>query len=701
MNPTHNNPKQPGRAAHAPYNFVPLPEKAVPAEQPLPEMDRYDSERYTGVIECEITTESPLYLRGAVEPGFFKKCGFKPFHQLSEEEKRQYARFFSTDNSGRPAIPGSSLRGMVRSMVEVAAYGKMQWVTRKPLVFRAVGDTTSLGVHYRNLLMRDDGGGRNFTPLVQAGYLVEEKDRWFIRPAQSVQGVSFARIRKDKIPPSLPAWHDCENARRIWVKLDEYGYQRVRGNFLKVKYLPVLEAGSSRAEGFMEAVLARSGWMQSKKMEAVIFPPDESIPTSELIEINDDLLQCYRGQVSQKQEELLGGNEGALRHHQPVFYLIKDGKLVFFGHAMMFRLPYGRSPYEFIPQGLRPETSKVDIDLAEAIFGFTPHGKEDKRASRAGRVYFYDARLEPGQADIWLKLSGQPVVPKILSGPKPTAFQHYLTQQQPDKVESGRRNKNGTPKLELRLDHYASPPPHETVIRGHKFYWHKGRVSLSDIEDNGQDISHIDKQHTLIKPVKPGVKFHSTIHFENLSKAELGAILWALLLPGEHGKEYRHKIGMGKPLGMGSIRIAPKLYLDDRSSRYNRLFDGQNWHRARNMSENWQDFIKVFEEYVLGKMHSPERQGADTLSKVKRIQMLFKILEWPGINDHKLIEYMKLERFKGRPVLPDPLHVETAGAGNVEKQQSKQAPRSQNVTYHNSSFSEAFRKAEEKRNKRK
>jgi CRISPR-associated protein (TIGR03986 family) len=250
---------------------------------------------------------------------------------------------------------------------------------------------------------------------------------------------------------------------------------------------------------------------------------------------------------------------------------MKDGKLVFFGHTMMFRLPYDRTPYEFVPPGLRAETSDVDIDLAEAIFGFTSRGKEGNRGSRAGRISFGDARLEPGQSDIWLS-SGHPVIPKILSGPKPTAFQHYLTQQQPDEVPS--TNKNGTPKLELRLDHYASPPPHETVIRGHKLYWHKGSVGLSDIKDSRCNGLQVDSKHTLIKPVKAGVRFRSTIHFENLSRVELGAVLWTLVLPGEQGREYRHKIGMGKPLGMGSVKLVPKLYLDDRKSRYSRLFEG-------------------------------------------------------------------------------------------------------------------------------
>jgi len=701
MNPRHNNPTKPERTARAPYNFVPLPEKVVPAELPLPDMDRYhDNEHYTGVIKCEITTESPVYVRGAVEPEFFEKYGDKPLHTLPDGEKLKYARFFSLDNSGSPVIPGSSLRGMVRSIIEIVAYGKMQWVTKNRLVFRAVGDTTSLGTYYRNLLMQqDDDRGRVFTPLMQAGYLVKEKDKWFIRPAQSVQGVTFARIHKKVIPKDLPGWYDCKNARRIWVKPGNYEYQKVRGNFLKIKYLPILEARSSAAGGFIEAVLVRSGDMPKKKMETVVFLPDNSIPHSGLIEVDDDILQCYREQVSQKQEELLGGEQGALRHYQPVFYLMKDGKLVFFGHTMMFRLPYDRTPYEFVPPSLRAETSDDDIDLAEAIFGFTSRGKEDKRGSRAGRIFFGDARLKPGQSDIWLS-TGHPVIPKILSGPKPTAFQHYLTQQQPDEVPSGKTYRDGTPKLELRLDHYASHPTHETVIRGHKLYWHKGSVGLSDIKDSECNGLQVDKQHTLIQPVKAGVRFCSTIHFENLSRVELGAVLWALVLPGEQGKKYRHKIGMGKPLGMGSVKLVPKLYLDDRKSRYSRLFEGQNWHQARIENVDLEVFTKAFEKHVLDRMHPEERRDAESLLKVERIQMLLKMLEWPGIKNRKLTGYMQLEDFKKRPVLPDPLHVEDTGAGGAGNQQAKQAPYTQNV-YHSGAMAEAFKRAKEKRNKRK
>lgn len=648
MNPKHKNPRQPRRIAHAPYNFVPLPEKVVTVED-VPSQDVYSG--YTGCVECLLTTESPLYTRAGMNPEVFKAWGDKSFHELPEGVKNERAQFFSVEDVRRPIIPASSLRGMVRTLVEIAGYGKVKWVTNELLVFRSVGES-----YYREYLMQEDARNQ-YTPLMQAGYLEKEGPNWYIRPAQSIGGTTFARIHHDDIPDGLTQWHDCQNAYSIWVKLGKYEYQDVRG-FIKVKYTPVLEARASATPGFQEAVLAYSGPMDKKRREAVVFPSVKD--DSKRILVDEDMVQAYREQISQEQQALLGP-DGALNPHQPVFYLMKGNELVFFGHVMLFRLPYEHTPFSLLPERLK---SNSVIDLAEAIFGYVPEGKDDQRQACAGRVFFANACPEPGQSNFWL--SESPVLPKILSGPKPTAFQHYLTQQEPDEVDTGQRDKRGNPKIELRLDHYNSPPPHETTIRGHKLYWHRGNVSLTDIQESDQEaLAKHPKQYTRIKPVRSKVTFRFTIHFENLRDFELGALLWALTLPGEPGKEYRHKLGMGKPLGMGSVHLQPALRLSSRegkTGRYGRLFnkneDGQllpEWHVAEARNDG-QRFIQVFNDYVLSHMDQEERGHASSLKDVPRIQMLLKMLEWPGPERAKT-EYMVLERFRHRPVLPDPLAV--------------------------------------------
>src|SRR5262249_55704151 len=115
----------------------------------------------------------------------------------------------------------------------------------------------------------------------------------------------------------------------------------------------------------------------------------------------------------------------------PVFFLREEGELTFFGRAGMFRLPYGRSPSDLIPEHLR---RPGDIHYGGAMFGF-PRREGGKQGSRtrahAGRVFVTDAELQRSNASPDPTFQAD-LVPSILATPKPTAFQHYLTQQKPD-----------------------------------------------------------------------------------------------------------------------------------------------------------------------------------------------------------------------------------------------------------------------------
>ncbi|MGQ9482635.1 MAG: TIGR03986 family type III CRISPR-associated RAMP protein, partial [Chloroflexus sp.] len=420
--PRHVNPTK--EIARAPYNFVPLPEKVVTVDPAtLPDQNRYYPNRHSGTIECVITTASPVYVRAPLTPEEFDS------QERGEDDRtpwRQQVRnkpdFFYTDPDKTPRIPGSSLRGMLRQLVEIISYSKVQWVSEQPLVYRAVGDTTTHGKKYRNRIMRNDGQRPNrsgkpahhYTPLVRAGYIEEDRGEYFIRPAREIGGTTFARIRSDSIPPKLTNISGCKNASKIFFQAEPYDYQDVRGGFLRIKYARAIWPSATPAPGLIEGVLVRSGPMGSKRSEAVIYPPDEK---AERIPIPDELVAAYKDQISQEQAALLG-DKGVLNHGQPIFYLVENGKLIFFGHTMMMRLPYLHTPLDFVPEELRREE---DLDFAEALFGFTKSKGEGKARAYAGRVFVGDALLEPDQSNIWL--SDEPIVPKILAGPKPTTFQ--------------------------------------------------------------------------------------------------------------------------------------------------------------------------------------------------------------------------------------------------------------------------------------
>ena len=62
----------------APYNFIPLNEKVVEAEN-IPDFDKYHDNMYTGYIDLKIKTLTPLYIRDTLtEEEYIKiRCGGK------------------------------------------------------------------------------------------------------------------------------------------------------------------------------------------------------------------------------------------------------------------------------------------------------------------------------------------------------------------------------------------------------------------------------------------------------------------------------------------------------------------------------------------------------------------------------------------------------------------------------------------------
>src|SRR5437868_14883507 len=108
-----------GFKAIAPYNFVPLPERVfvAPLEEQKAVNDRYHTDRHTGYLVLKIKTETPLYTR----------CAYPPTVPVEEDGKpdvkkvRDCQNFFHHGDAAEPVIPGSSLRGMMRSLVEILA----------------------------------------------------------------------------------------------------------------------------------------------------------------------------------------------------------------------------------------------------------------------------------------------------------------------------------------------------------------------------------------------------------------------------------------------------------------------------------------------------------------------------------------------------------------------------------------------------
>lgn len=674
----HQNPR-PDRAAKAPYNFVPLPQRVVTVDPAsLPDQDRYypDSDWHTGWIDCVLTTASPLYVRAALEQDEFERAlDEKAEEQRSwSEQVRNKSDFFYTDDRSQPVIPGSSLRGLLRTLVEIVGYGKMQWVTDQQRYFyRAVAAARSdpLREPYRDTL---GAFGRN----VQAGYLERRGDDWYVWPGLAPQTMgwpergAYLKVKERQIKQgSIPRYLDFNDPRYQpeWYEVS-FDVQVRQGK--RDRYVWIGQIGPRKAGYAYQGVLVCSGNMletgqkgqkSPRRNHALVLLRDNK--TKKPLRIRAEPVKDYLARLTPFQKEKLdhwGGPQwGCLKDGAPVFYVAEGDEVVYFGHSPNFRVPFRRegarwasTPMDYVPEQLRTES---DVDLAEAIFGYTKSQGEGKARAYAGRVFVTEARCREGQGQVWLT-DGEPMIPRILGSPKPTTFQHYLVQTTPNNSAS--------------LLHYASDTPEETVIRGHKLYWHQGAVETEDIQEKDPQDKR-DTQHTQIRPVRAGVTFDSRIYFENLSSTELGALLW--VLDKAKNDAYRLKLGMGKPYGMGAVKIESTLHLTDRAQRYRQLFQDTNWAQGNKPKGDLvREAIEHFERLILGNaVLNPE--GAQSLDKVARIQALLAMLAWPG-PDPEETRYLLIEHpehgneYKGRPVLPDPLGVSGTRVAETQPVQS-------------------------------
>jgi CRISPR-associated protein (TIGR03986 family) len=633
-NPKHNNPTGKNRVAHAPYNFVPLPEEIKTIGKP-PEHDRYHAGLLTGKFTCTLTTASPLYVRAARTLIQYNRKNNK-----DESDPETPSDFFYGEEE-KLLIPGSSLRGMLRNMVEIVSASRLEPVSDDPLVYRAVGDTTSLGDMYRKRLMHQNGSAIKF--LMRAGFMRQKGNSdWEIIPAKEVvDGTTFGRIEQSLVKEvgKLPEWKDKQNANTIFAAVDgiEAHTHNKQRRPVDLLYARVTSASSTAKPSYNEFVLVKTGQMNNKHMDFVFGLPDAK---AQPIFIPEKVVDRYKEQITLGQNDLLKSENGVLRNDQPVFYITdKNGQVEFFGHPMMFRLPYEHSPARMLPQSLQDAQG---LDLAQALFGTVPLD-ETKGQTIAGRLFVGDAFLVGKLGEALL----DETTLKILSGPKPTTFQHYLTQESPD--------------YEKQLGHYNSNPEKEAALRGHKLYWHQGEVAKEDYAARPADVAAHPKQYSpAIKPVKSGTAFTFSIHFENLRPEELGALLWVLEKAVD--PKYRLKIGMGKPYGLGSVAITHALTLTDRAKRYGSLLEGDKWNEGgldkEANAKTATEARRAFARFVCGDANA-------SIDDQKRIQEFLALLNWldhPGKDDTK---YMELGEFTGnrdpqknpkglgrRPVLP-------------------------------------------------
>ena len=115
---TPEKPKGSGlRDATANYNFVDYDEKRVINAEDT------STELYSGKIVCSLSTmpNSPLLVAGPSN---------------KEDKKAKDRKFINVNNE--PVISGSSLKGMIRALVEVMSYSRIHHVSNEKIFFKEI-----------------------------------------------------------------------------------------------------------------------------------------------------------------------------------------------------------------------------------------------------------------------------------------------------------------------------------------------------------------------------------------------------------------------------------------------------------------------------------------------------------------------------------------------------------------------------------
>ena len=584
--------------ATAPYNFVSLPKKVLPAQ--FEDVDGFKEHigaagNISGEILLDIEALTPLFIGGG------------------QDDTKTFAPV------GSPIIPGSSLRGMVKNILKIVTCGAFRGQTDSQkngddfndehIYFRCLmknnkaelkGYNWSVALHayYVKRMSRDiEKDGKKITVKnAYPGFLIRKADgKYFIAPLNkkvlpqdeaSNPPTGFITIKDFQKKFGKVGFRDSrihlagaiayvvtgnQWANKPERLLDAAAYEKFKAN-LKILREKLDKDEISKAA--FDAEARKHGKQIIRFTSLLYIEPNRE----EWFEVPEEVLRSYRRDRNRggvdllKKENFLTRDELERRTGQdypdvdtiiPCHFLTKeiaDDKSVVtaFGHGQCFRIPYKKSI------GDVAKISGSDaIDFADAVFG--------KEKFWASRVYFEDAAPVS-------KISELPAAKAHpLMQPNPTSYQLYLKQ-----------NDDG------ELTHWDSG---DAQIRGYKLYWHRPARWEASKDELAEEKKRIDKnQESLLKkmtPLKDGSRFKAKIRFKNLSAEELGALMMVFDLNGALNAAY--KIGKGKSLGLGSVRIKPTLLLED--DAYSKLFDDDSWHnpcREKNPAE----YLDAFRKYL-------------------------------------------------------------------------------------------------------
>lgn len=526
----------------APYNFVPISEKTYDYKDHNKNVAYHNDlnkNLLSGCITYQIQAKTPILVDGG-----------------KKDSNKQGTGEFYRDAYGNYAIPGSSIRGLVRNNAQILSFADVgEDIDDYNLMYRNVAAgldkelyTDILGA--KPIPIGKEGKSISILKNVKAGY-IEKKGKEYLIYRTKVEKIhsDFGEMNYYVVSERLiledyqrdvnqskfqylyssgltmQYTKDCKfiEQKNKWTNQPTYVAEEPKQMFngrLGGPYRPYYREISYEIHGLrkVEAIgepgkYSRKGYLLSSgamNMKKVIYIVPEIDREQDYIVIPEKDADSYRRDYEGKKTQIKGAEnffglpqEGEVK---PVFYIEYDGRL-YFGFTPRLRLFYENS----VKDGLRQKAT--ELDYCKALFGYT--GQENSYKSR---ISFQDAATENGKESELCEL--------ILGAPKPTSYLDYI------------ESVDGAEKVVTYNDEFR--------LRGIKQYWLKEQEKRGD-GNQGKNKNVGSK----LKPLCAGTVFRGKIRFHNLTEDELGLLIWSL----ELNPESEQNIGKAKAYGYGRVKI--------------------------------------------------------------------------------------------------------------------------------------------------
>lgn len=472
-----------------PYTFVPLPKGRAKrsdctiAAEPV----------FSGEIKCRLSAKTQIAV-----PDILK-------NPLPDEDKRTEPKeydFFTLD--GKAAIPGSGIRGVIRSVFEVLTDSCMH-----------LNDKDDDYFHTR--VNKENPGIITYDPKERV-YKLYKAERF--RDKTKTEHKTGDIVYFNSKPGEDKACDLIDFYRERQGDDDIPGvYLRVNTFVSKDKNGKVTKSNPSVFRAIDKGKIINDVYIDLLEENVRMWMSDKSV--NMLTNDKNDrqgYKEAYKGAITAM--KTAGGM-------LPVWYWKdKTTGYYYLAPSQYSRAVFRNKPHDIVLNAkMQACTSQNECCAACALFGFIADENGDSQ-SLASHVRFTDAICE--QADCF---DGSYLLP-VLSTPRLSSFEFYLS---------------GNEKNSL------GPDSENVTIAGRKFYWHAPQNVITKDDDFAEEHP---KMAARMQLVKKGSEFAFSVFYDRITEDQLKKLVFALNLGENYAGSVRcHKIGHGKPVGLGSVKI--------------------------------------------------------------------------------------------------------------------------------------------------